>query len=136
MRGGTEEDGETAATLETMVDCRRPDEEASVHEERLLLEAALKRLNPVEAWVIRERYGLSTLVPGESDWATSIPSNEADRTPVSQPDPPETTQTYFHRTYSELERDCGLSRHRIHQVEQTALGKLRSNLGPWLFLSI
>jgi RNA polymerase primary sigma factor len=135
-RGGTDEDGEAMAITEVMVDCHRPDEEAANHEERLLLEAALKRLNPVEAWVIRERYGLSTLIPGEDDWAAPNPSGEAECTWGAQPDEPGTNRTYFHRTYPELERDCGLSRHRIHQVERIALDNLRDVLGPWLFRSV
>ena len=132
-REGKDEDGEAVAITEVMVDSHRPDEEAADHEERLLLEAALKRLNPVEAWVIRERYGLSTLIPGEDDWTTPKPSSEAECTRCPQPDEPATSRTYFHRTYPELERDCGLSRHRIYQVERIALDKLRDVLGPWLF---
>ncbi len=135
-RGGTEEDGEPVAVGEAMVDCHRPDEEAADHEERLLLEAALKRLNPVEAWVIRERYGLSTLTLAEDDWAAPNPSDEAGCTRGSQPDEAGTSRTYFHRSYPELERDCGLSRHRIHQVERMALDKLRDVLGPWLCQSV
>ena len=68
-RDGIAANGEAGAIAEAMVDWHRPDEEAADHEDRLLLEAALKRLNPVEAWIIRERYGLSTLIPGEDDWA-------------------------------------------------------------------
>jgi RNA polymerase sigma factor (sigma-70 family) len=132
-RAGTDDGGETAVVLEAMADGRRPDEEAANHEERLLLEAALKRLNPVEAWIIRERYGLSTLIPGEAEWATPRPPKQAGRSDAARPDPSGTGRTYFHRTYPELESDCGLSRHRIHQVEQIALGKLRAMLVPWLF---
>ena len=132
----TNEDSDAMTVTETIVDDHRPDEEAARHEERLLLEAALKRLNPVEAWVIRERYGLSALIPGEDDWAASNPSGEEGRTRSSQSQEPGTSPTYFHRSYPELERECGLSRHRIHQVERTALNKLRDLLGPWLVLPV
>jgi RNA polymerase primary sigma factor len=129
--GGTDEDGRSVAIGDTIVDHRRPDEEAANHEERMLLEAALHRLNPVEAWVIRERFGLSQLIPCD-DVSTPNPRAETDRVPAPQLNPQGDRQSYFHRTYPELERDCGLSRHRIHQVERMALNKLRDVLGPWL----
>jgi RNA polymerase sigma factor (sigma-70 family) len=139
-RSATDEDGDTVAITEVIVDCRRPDDEAANHEERLLLEAAMQRLNPVEAWVLRERYGLSILIAGEDNWST--PSLQAgrptedDHTSASQPNSPERTRSYFHRTYLELENDCGLSSHRIHQVERTALNKLRDALGRRLVQAV
>ena len=57
----TGQDGATVSISEMIVDRRRPDDDVANQEERLLLEAALRRLNPVEAWVLRERYGLFDL---------------------------------------------------------------------------
>ena len=107
------------------MDNHPPDLQAADHERRLLLEAALRRLNPVEAWVIREWYGVSSLVPDA--WS---------RLGVNGRDPEAAQKAgyrpYYHRTYVELSRDCGLSRHRILQVEAAAIGKLRDVLGRYL----
>ncbi|MGP0063511.1 MAG: sigma-70 family RNA polymerase sigma factor [Isosphaeraceae bacterium] len=139
-RHGTDEEGTTVSITEVIVDRRRPDDEAANHEERLLLEAAVQRLNPVEAWVLRERYGLSILIAGEDHWSTPNPQaarpTEDDRDSGSHPNPPGRTRPYFHRTYLELEQDCGLSIHRIHQVERTALNKLRNALGHRLVQAV
>ena len=56
--------------------------------------------------------------------------------PEPQANPTGTRRTYFHRNYPELERDCGLSRHRIRQVEQFALEKLRDVLEPCLLQAV
>lgn len=120
--------GETVPLTEAIVDHHRPDEEVADHEQRLLLEIALRRLNPVEAWFIRERYGLSTLIPGEREWSDPGPRSD-DPAPEENPSG---RKTYFHRSYPELERDCGLSRYRLQQVEQAALEKLGDVLRPCL----
>ncbi len=64
---------EVMPLTEMAADNPPPDEEAVDHEQRLLLEVALRRLNPVEAWVIRERYGLCTLILDELRWPESKP---------------------------------------------------------------
>lgn len=105
---------------------------ADGQEQRLLFEAALRRLSPVEAWVLRERFGLTTVAPElcllvrQLDPAGAIRSGAH---PIGDPGDPSRRPTYFHRTYSELGRDCGLSLHRIRQVEAAALEKLRDVLG-------
>jgi RNA polymerase sigma factor (sigma-70 family) len=123
--------GETVPLTEAIVDHHRPDQEVAEHEQRLLLEAALRRLNPVEAWVIRERYGLCMLIPEERSWSDpsprvahgDIPDRFSEEDLSGRP-------TYFHRSFLELERDCGLSHYRLVQVEQTALEKLGEILLP------
>ena len=139
-RSETDEDGTSVSITEVIIDCRRPDDEAANQEERLLLEAALKRLNPVEAWVLRERYGLSISIDGEENWSTSDPESayfaQDDPASISHSDLPGRNRSYFHRTYLDLERDCGLSSHRIHQVERTALNKLRDALGRRLVQAV
>ncbi len=126
------ERAEVIPLTEAIVDDRSPDQEVAGHEQRLLLELALRRLNPVEAWVLRERYGLCLLIPDERSWSGPVPP-EARR---DEPDPddgaPDSRRAYFHRTYADLERDCGLSKYRIQQVEEAALEKLRRALRPCL----
>jgi RNA polymerase sigma factor (sigma-70 family) len=95
-------DGETVPLTETVVDTRRPDDEAADHEQRILLDIALRRLNPVEAWVIRERYGLCVLIPDEQSWSSSQPSGarptDRDGTPIPEPNPAGSRRAYFHRS--------------------------------------
>jgi RNA polymerase primary sigma factor len=119
---------------EAIADGRLPDDEVADHEQRLLLEVALRRLNPVEAWVIRERYGLCMFIPDEMCWPHLNPRGDCPDDPEdaadSGADPHGNRRAYFHRTYMDLERDCGLSRYRIQQVEEAALEKLRDVLRP------
>jgi RNA polymerase primary sigma factor len=125
--------GETVPLTEAIVDHHRPDEEVADSEQRLLLEVALRRLNPVEAWFIRERYGLCLLIPEESVWSDAGPRMGRRDDPGPDPEVDSTGRpTYFHRSYQELERDCGLSRYRLAQVEQAALEKLGEVLRPCL----
>jgi DNA-directed RNA polymerase sigma subunit (sigma70/sigma32) len=133
-RAAGEGEGEMMPLTETIVDSRVPDQEVADQEQRLLLEVALRQLNPVEAWVIRERYGLCVLIPDERSWSSPSPHAARRREPEPDPDAeqPDSRRTYFHRTYPELERDCGLSKHRLRQVEEAALEKLREVLRPCL----
>ncbi len=128
-------DGEARALAEVLDDGRRPEEEVVDHEVRGLLNAALRQLNPVEAWVIRERYGLHVLAADDRIWAEPSPRAGArgsrDRPPEAQADPSGSCPTRLRRTYAELERDCGLSTHRIRQMERAALDKLRRLLAPF-----
>jgi len=119
-----------AAVLAGIVDPRRPEQEATEYERRLSLERALRRLSPVEAWVLRERYGLGLRIAGGEGWESPQPQSprSARHEGASDdrlPDPAASGGSYFHRTYVELHRDCGLSFYRIRQIESTALEKLR-----------
>jgi len=108
------------------------------HEERAAVHAALRRLSPFEAWVIRERFGLG-------EWSSNpFDSRSADRKSSSQltagrvrrERPSPSTQTahpsrsYHGRSFGDLSRDCGLSVHRIRLIERAALDKLRGILSP------
>jgi RNA polymerase sigma factor (sigma-70 family) len=110
-----------------------PDEVTAGHEQRLLLEAALRRLSPVEAWVLRERFGLGRLAPER--WILTLRRSDAGRSagPVDGDAPGNSgtgsRRSYFHRSYTEIERESGLSRRRVRQVEEAALEKLRGVLG-------
>ena len=124
---------------DTIVDNHPPDQQVADQERCLLLEVALHGLNPVEAWVIRERYGLCLSIPKEREW--SGPAAQAARRDdpeyeAEDVDSPGKGRAYFHRSYNELERDCGLSRHRLLQVEEAALEKLRDVLRPCLALPL
>jgi RNA polymerase primary sigma factor len=132
----SEEYGGTRALAEAMGDCRRPEEEVVAHEVRDQLDAALRQLNPVEAWVIRERYGLHTSTADHKTRAAPFPHAHhgatADRNLKSRTDHSLTNRSRRGRTYAELTRDCGLSVHRLRQVERAALDKLRCFLGSRL----
>jgi RNA polymerase sigma factor (sigma-70 family) len=131
---------EVMPLTEMAADSPPPDEEAVDHEQRLLLEVALRRLNPVEAWVIRERYGLCTLILDELRWPESKPLADSrdDAGGTSDPgaDPHGHRRAYYHRSYSDLGRACGLSHYRILQVEEAALEKLRDVLRPCLLQAV
>lgn len=114
--------------FDAIVDPRQPEQEAAEQERRLALDLALRRLNPVEAWVLRERYGLGLKIAEEGRWASSRPTAPRRDRKGEKTDPTETCRSYFHRTYPEMRRDCGLSYYRIRQVEVTALEKLREAL--------
>jgi RNA polymerase sigma factor (sigma-70 family) len=113
-----------------------PENELSKQEDRAVLHAALRRLNPFEAWVIRERFGLF-----DSD-AVAIESSKLRKKARSKPRAKvarkrqaslgakavQVGSTYYWRTHQKLSHDCGLSVYRLRLVEQTALDKLRSVL--------
>jgi DNA-directed RNA polymerase sigma subunit (sigma70/sigma32) len=116
-----------------------PAEDLVINEDRALVHAALQRLSPFEAWVICERFGLGEPTSDrrtrgtaqardpahESSQVASASGSVADkRDHGSRP-----SDCYFQRSYIEMGEDCGLSVHRIRQVEKTALDKLRAFLG-------
>lgn len=125
---------EEMALEETIADAPPPDEEASDHEQRLLVEVALRRLNPVEAWVVRERFGLGPLCADELTWSLRPTRAELStgREDVSEREAVRSRRrrSYFHRSYRELGQACGLSGRRIQQVERAALEKLRDVFQP------
>ncbi|MGO9463097.1 MAG: sigma-70 family RNA polymerase sigma factor [Isosphaeraceae bacterium] len=123
---------EPATDLETAEDDLLKDEE------RALVHAALRRLSPFEAWLIRERFGLGEWSSNPIDASDSsrkaaapIAADQArsgPHAPSAQAAPP--SVSYYGRSYDKLSQDCGLSVHRIRLIERTALGKLRSLLSP------
>ncbi len=116
-----------------------PAEDLVINEDRALVHAALQRLSPFEAWVICERFGLGEPTSDRRIRGTARGSDPADErhrtTPPSGSGAEEKdhesrpTDSYFQRSYFEMGEDCGLSVHRIRQVERTALDKLRVS-GP------
>jgi len=117
-----------------------PDQIVSNDEDRALVHAALRRLSPFEAWVIRERFGIGEPTRGAGTLKASRRradgGHEAGGAPTSAiPDAaPVPThrpyRSYYQRSYREIGCDCGLSAHRIQQVERAAIGKLGTLLAP------
>jgi RNA polymerase primary sigma factor len=119
-----------------------PAEDLVNNEDRALVHAALQRLSPFEAWVICERFGLGEPTSDRRIRGTARERDPAHERPhVTSPSgsvaeerdhESRSTDSYFQRSYIEMGEDCGLSVHRIRQVERTALDKLREFLGQRL----
>jgi RNA polymerase primary sigma factor len=103
--------GEERLLEETIPDPHRPDLEVEQAEEVALLYAALDRLVPFEAWVIRCRFGLDD----PTGWGLEARSDPA-RSP----------------TCEEIGRFVGITAMRVREIEQAALHKLREHLTPLL----
>jgi RNA polymerase sigma factor (sigma-70 family) len=103
------ENGKERSLEESIPDKHRPDLELEQAEEAELLHAALDRLAPFEAWLIRRRFGL--------DDPTGL-STEQGSNPQRRP------------SSEEIGRSLGITALRIREIEQIALQKLRSYLMP------
>jgi RNA polymerase sigma factor (sigma-70 family) len=107
-------------------------------EEHAVVHAALRRLTPFEAWVIRERFGLGewSSNPIDSSYSrrktgsqvTADPARSA--RPAPSPKAARPSRSYYGRSYDDLSSDCGLSVHRVRLIERAALDKLRCILSP------
>ena len=107
------DDGTERSLEETIPDKHRPDLELEQAEEAELLHAALDRLAPFEAWLIRRRFGLDD----PTGWG-----------PEQRSDPPRRPSC------DEIGRSVGITALRIREIEQLALHKLRAYLTPLLDL--
>ena len=121
----------------TLADDPTPDVNVVKNEDRILVCAALRSLSPFEAWVICERYGLGepslreTRLAGHRTLATAAvdkPPTRSGSLDDTQGAGRQPGESYFQRSYIDMGRDCGLSVFRLHQVEKTALDKLRRAL--------
>ena len=114
-----------------------PDLDLVKNEDRALVFAALRRLNPFEAWVICERFGLSE----PSGRGPRQPARRGEIARASDNSPEASASTtdaveesgrfadaYFQRSYIDIGSECGLSVFRLRQVEKTALDRLRELL--------
>lgn len=79
----------------------------------IALDAALRQLAPMECWVICERYGLSR--PSSLNRRIFPESNSPGR-------------RYYHRSVQDLAAECGLTPHRLREIESAALARLNSVL--------
>ena len=113
---GVDDNGEETTLEETIADRHRPEHDLETAEKLDELHKALDQLTPVEAWLIRRRFGLGD--PHEdSPSAVTLAGTAAMAAAGSR-----------RWTYARLGRALGISVHRVRQVEQSALGKLRSSL--------
>jgi RNA polymerase primary sigma factor len=109
--------GEETSLEEAIADMHRPEHDLETAESLDELHKALDELTPVEAWLIRRRFGLDD--PHEdSHSAVSLTGTATRAAGGSRP-----------WTYRRLGRALGISIPRVRQVEEGALGKLRSWLG-------
>jgi hypothetical protein len=123
---------------EASTDSQTAEDYVIEHEERAAVHAALQRLSPFEAWVIRERFGLGEWSPNPivSSYScrNSASHSTADQVRIEPPSPSakaaRPSHYYYGRSYLNLSRDCGLSVHRLRLTARTALDKLRCMLSP------
>ena len=121
----------------TEAECPATDIDCVRNEDRAPACAAIRRLSPFEAWVISERFGLGE-PPGRAIRLAARPcepaheaenlANLTDPSGAASIDTGRGSESYFQRSYIEMGRECGLSAFRLHQVEKTALDKLRRAL--------
>ncbi len=111
---GIDHYGDETTLEETVADMHGPVNDLETTETLDRLQKALDRLTPIEAWLIRRRFGLD-YPHEESSSAVSISGTVTKATG-------NTRQWTYHR----LGQALGISIHRVRQVEEGALGKLRS----------
>jgi RNA polymerase sigma factor (sigma-70 family) len=112
---GIDDDGGLTSLEEIIADPRPPDRDLEHVEDLQVLHAALDRLPPFEAWVIRQRFGLhGDGQPG------AAPSRRAGIPARREPGRP--------RSYLQISRACGLTVKRVRRAEEQALYKLRAEL--------
>jgi len=141
---GDDAGGEETTLEETIADGHRPEHDLLAAEELDELHRALDRLTPVEAWLIRRRFGMAD---PRADWELGVRGwglGELDTPTPNFPAPnsfspslgtlagraaPAQAAPRSRRwTYARLGRALGLSVHRVRQIEQRALEKLRGSL--------
>jgi RNA polymerase primary sigma factor len=113
---GIDDYGEETSLEESIADMHRPEHNLETAETLDELRKALDQLTPVEAWLIRRRFGLDD--PHED--SPSAVSLEGKATMVAG--------SSRQWSYTRLGRALGISVCRVREVEQGALGKLHSCL--------
>jgi RNA polymerase primary sigma factor len=106
---GIGDDGNLASLEDIVADPRQPDHNLERIEDSQAVHAALDRLPPFEAWVIRQRFGLH----GDDQPGAPHQTPEGSGLP---------------RSYLQIGRACGLTPKRIRRAEEQALRKLRVQL--------
>jgi RNA polymerase primary sigma factor len=120
-------DAEEAGASEDLIFEERPPEKPlEIAEEMERLHAALGRLTPFEAWLIRRRYRIDE----HADAARAIdrPRSRRDEPCEAKRIKRANEQADEPRAYRELERECGLGVHRLKRIERDALVKLNAAL--------
>jgi RNA polymerase sigma factor (sigma-70 family) len=106
---GIGDDGNPTSLEEIVADPRRPDRDLELVEDLQVVHAALDRLPPFEAWVIRQRFGLH----GDNQPGAPPQARESPCRPQS---------------YHQISRACGLTVKRVRLAEEKALVDLRKQL--------
>jgi RNA polymerase primary sigma factor len=116
----TKEDteGDHSSLVEAPTDEHRAEQEAERAEEAEQLYRALERLTPMEAWVVRQRFGLAN---GTDLQGVASSDDSADRPARRQ-----------RMSYREVGKAYKISPLHARKIEQHALAKLRAYLGPGL----
>ena len=113
---GVDDYGDETDLAETLPDRYHPEHDLETAEKVDELHKAIEQLTPVEAWLIRHRFGLDD--PHEnSPSAATLAIKDAKATAGSR-----------EWTYGQIGRALGISIHRIRKVERVALEKLRNLL--------
>jgi RNA polymerase sigma factor (sigma-70 family) len=110
------DEGEVGLFEEAIADRQQPEREVERQEAIDVLNEALARLTPIEAWVIRRRFGL-----GESSVAPAPGS------PVARE---KTRRQRGRASFAHVGRILGISPFQVQKIEQIALQKLRHYLEP------
>ncbi len=104
-----------------------PEQPLETAEEMEQLHAALNRLHPFEAWVVKRRYRLEDAVESRNRRGRQT---KADREREALRQKREAAQADECRPYRDLESECGLPAYRIKQIEREALEKLSAAIEP------
>jgi RNA polymerase primary sigma factor len=120
----------SGASEDLIFEERPPEKPLEVAEEMEQLHAALGRLTPFEAWLIRRRYRIDEHAGAAraSDRPRSRPSSRRDELCEAKRIKRANEQADEPRAYRELERECGLGVHRLKRIERDALAKLNAAL--------
>jgi RNA polymerase sigma factor (sigma-70 family) len=103
------DDGNLTSLEEIVADPRQPDRDLEFVEDLQAVHAAIDRLPPFEAWVIRQRFGLH----GDDQPGAPPQARKSSGRPQS---------------YSQISRACGLTIKRVRLAEEKALVDLRKQL--------
>ncbi len=110
-----DEQGQESNLEETIADKKDYIQAIETAENHDKLHRAIARLTPLEAWLIRRRFGFDE-PPKRSRRKTKHAGTAANPSPCRQS-----------WTHDQLADALGISRHRIRQIEHCALGKLRES---------
>jgi RNA polymerase primary sigma factor len=124
-------EGREVSLEQEIADRSHPELDHDRAEEISELHAALDRLTPFEAWLIRRRFDLADAsqlfgIAGRDGEVEIDPSAEGEGIELS---------TKRSRSYNAIGRACGLSGQRVRDLEQLALRKLRADLAGRLSLA-
>jgi RNA polymerase primary sigma factor len=126
-------DAEEAGASEDLIfEDSPPEKPLETAEEMERLHAALDRLPPFEAWLIRRRFRIDDRAgAGDLDAGArprSRPASRREEQSEAKRIKRANEQFDDPRPYRELERECGLAVYRLKRIERDALEKLHATL--------